>query len=207
MKNKILRITLLLTFILTCFLNSSFTQTNSLNTLNNQTEQRKQEIKQHLTHIVDSYIHKTAPKSKVNGKTIVNTCLDYDVDIKLVLAQGHIESHFGTTGVAAKTNNIFNVGAESKFPIKKMARNGYIYKHPDESVEPFIKLLKRNYLVNGKTEEDLLKNYVNRSGHRYASSRSYESKLRSIVNNLKKTQITSYTNKYKQCEKIKYILE
>ena len=39
-------------------------------------------------------------------------------------------------------------------------------------------------MVNGKTETDLMKNYVNGLGMRYASNPEYESMLRSVYNRI-----------------------
>src|SRR5574344_1136907 len=53
---------------------------------------------------VDKYIHYIAPSSCLNGLTIVEACDEYDIDVIFVLAQGQIESHYGTRGIASKTN-------------------------------------------------------------------------------------------------------
>ena len=45
-----------------------------------------------------------------NGaKILIDVCQKYGLSIKFVLAQGQLESHFGTKGLARKTNSIFNV--------------------------------------------------------------------------------------------------
>ena len=124
-------------------------------------------------------------------------CCEYNVDIAFVLAQGQIESHFGTAGTARKTNSIFNVGAYDGYSAAKQRANGFGFSHPNESVEPYLILLTNNYLVNGKTINDLMHVYVNHLGMRYASDTRYECMLRSVYNKINsKTNINSLYNEY-----------
>lgn len=127
---------------------------------------------------VDNYIKAVAPKSNVDALNIIDLCTLYDVDLRLVLVQGHVESHFATKGTARRTNSIFNVGAFDGHSARKQIKNGYGYKHPDYSVEPYLKLLVTDYLVDGKTELDLLQKFVNKNGQRYASATNYEAVLK-----------------------------
>lgn len=152
-----------------------------------------------LVFEVDKYITSIAPDSKVSANIFVDLCDEYNIDIRLALTQGHIESHFATKGTAAKTNSIFNVGAFDGYPASMQIKNGYGYKHPDYSIEPYLKLLTTRYLVNGKSEKDLLKNFVDKSGHRYASSKEYELSLTNQwkkINNV--TNIAPLYNEYKE---------
>ena len=97
-----------------------------------------------------------------------------------------IESHFGTTSRAKRTNSVFSVGSYDD------GRNVYKPKSQNESVENYILTLKRYYLVD-KTVDDLLKNggFVNIRGHRYASDKNYELKIRQTMNGLIKTHCPS----------------
>lgn len=161
--------------------------------------------KQKLVREVDKYIKSVAPKSCVNGLAIVDACIEYNIDIKFVLAQGKIESHFGTAGLASKTHSIFNVLAYDGRSASDMKKNGHAYSHPDLSIRPFLKLLTEKYLVNGKTEKNLMKSYVSSSGHRYASNRSYESELTNTYLEIERTtQISEY---YKEFISYKIIAE
>lgn len=135
---------------------------------------------------VDSYIKKIAPTSQLDGETVVSLCIKYDIDIIFVLAQGQAESHFGTAGTARKTNSVFNVGAYDGRSASMQIKKGFAFSHPNDSVEPYLLLLKDYYLVN-KTTNDLLHCYVNKYGQRYASSLQYEYYLRKIYDNIKKT--------------------
>lgn len=142
------------------------------------------ESRERLIESVDNYIKSTAPTSVIDSEYLVDMCDLYDVDIRLVLAQGHLESHFATRGTAAKTNSMFNIGAYDGHSSSRQIKNGFGYIDPNYSIEPYLKTLKSNYLVNGVTEEDLLNNFVNKHGWRYASSKEYELKLQRLWNNM-----------------------
>ena len=156
-----------------------------------------------LVEQVNSYIQQSAPTSALDGLVVVNKCIDYDIDVCFVLAQGEIESHFGTKGLARKTNSVFNVYAYDGKELHEINKNGK-YKHPDDSVEPYIELLKREYLVENKTEYDMLKKYVNYCGNRYASAPDYEQKLSSKIEKIQQT--TDIENTYQMLKKQAYIL-
>ena len=137
------------------------------------------ENKSRLVHIVDDYIKTIAPNSSLTGYCIVTNCEKYDLDIKFVLAQGQVESQFGTKGLATKTNSVFNVGAYDGKTYEEI--NGkYKYKHPDFSVEPYMQLLYKDYITGTTTELDLMRKYINKSGKRYASNTNYENDLLNI---------------------------
>lgn len=140
--------------------------------------------KERLAEEVDNYIHTIAPNSALNGIALVNKCEEYNVNIVFVLAQGQEESAFGTTGSASKTNSVWNVKAYDGRSAKDMIKKGDAYKHPDKSIEPYLKLLTTRYAVNGKTEMDLLDKYIDYNGKRYASNTSYESALRDIYGSI-----------------------
>lgn len=159
-------------------------------------------VKTQLINEVDTYINTIAPSSKLDGEIVVDKCCEYNVDIAFVLAQGQIESHFGTTGTARKTNSVFNVGAYDGYSASKQRANGFGFSHPNESVEPYLILLTNNYLVNGKTINDLMVSYINYLGMRYASDTRYEYMLRSVYNKINsKTNINSLYNEYVNCLK------
>lgn len=139
-------------------------------------ELKYQQSKSQVVDEVDRYIKQVAPTSTLNAITLFELCEEYDIDVKFVLAQGHIESHFGTKGMAKRTNSVFNVFAFDGESYHKISKNGK-YKHPDFSIEPYLKLLREDYLSIDKTEYDLMNKYINNEGKRYASDPSYESKL------------------------------
>lgn len=154
--------------------------------------------RENLALEVDKYIHSVAPTSSVTALNLIDLCAEYNIDLRLALVQGHVESHFGTKGTASRTNSIFNVGAYDGYSAEKQMKNGFGYKHPDYSVEPYLKLITSRYLVDGKNEEDLLNEFVDKNGKRYASCETYESLLRSRWNKIDSiANITETYNIYK----------
>lgn len=144
------------------------------------------EYKSELVKEVKAYIDSVAPTSSLTGYAIVDYSEKYDLDIKFVLAQGQIESHFGTTGMAVKTNSVFNVGAYDNASYENI--NGkFKYKHPDYSIEPYMQLLYRDYINGSKTELDLMAKYVNKRGQKYSSNVNYENDLFNLYKSIDKT--------------------
>jgi flagellum-specific peptidoglycan hydrolase FlgJ len=139
----------------------------------------RQRLHGELVSEVKEYITKMAPKSKVSAEVLVTLCQKHEVDVTFVLAQGLIESHFGTKGMATQTNSVFNVGT---WDSKKVL---YKYKTQNESIEPYLILLKKDYLSK-RTLRQLLNDggYKNINGHRYAVSPSYEQSLRTTITNI-----------------------
>ena len=160
--------------------------------------------KEDLVIEVNKYIKTVAPKSKLSGEVLVDLCDIYNVDIRLALVQGHVESHFGTKGTAAKTNSVFNVGAYDGHSAARQCRNGFGFSHPNQSIEPYLDLLTTNYLVNGRTEKDLLRNYVNKYGQRYASHPKYESVLRQRWNKI--DMVADITKTYEEYKRYKWLV-
>ena len=149
-----------------------------------------------LINEVQKYITQIAPISNLRGYALVEECEKYNIDICFALAQGEIESHFGTKGVASKLNSVFNVGIYDGKTAEEI-NNKYKFDYPNESIEPYLKLLINRYLIN-KTEEDLMKKFVDKDGKRYASNPNYEimisEKYKFIIEN---TKIQEYHNMMK----------
>jgi flagellum-specific peptidoglycan hydrolase FlgJ len=141
-----------------------------------------------LVNEVDAYIKSQTNRSKLDAKKVVEVCDSYDLDIKFLLAQGQLESQFGTKGIAVRTNSVFNIGTFDDGTIL------YRYKNPNHSLEPYAQLIKNKYAINGKTEYDLLKykQFKDARGKRYASARNYEKILSQIIKDIStKTKIDS----------------
>ena len=141
-------------------------------------------IKTTIVDEIDSYLYMVAPTNKVNAEVFFELCDQYNVDIRFAMAQGQIESHFATKGTAKKTKSIFNVGAYDGHSARRQIRNGFGYADPNDSIEPYLILITTTYLVEGKTEQDMMHNYVNNSGMRYASNVKYERMLRNVYNRI-----------------------
>lgn len=164
-----------------------------------------QSVKFDLVTETENYIKKIAPGSCLNALTLVESCDEYDIDLIFVLAQGQIESHYGTRGIAAKTNSVFNVHSFDGVSADQILKSGKGYKHPDYSVRPYLELLQNNYLVNGKTERDLFKNFVDLNGHRYASAETYEDQLMNTYLKIQtETSLDSLLTEYRKYKLITY---
>ena len=152
-----------------------------------------------LVESIDSTIRIYAPTTCMNGLEILRQCEKYGVDVFFVLTQAHKESHFATKGMAAKTNSAFNVYAYDGYSFSKINKDGK-FSHPDLSIEPYLKLLTSRYLID-KTEMDLLQNYVDVNGSRYATSTEYENDLAEIyqmyITNKKLMKTYQLYTKYK----------
>lgn len=112
--------------------------------------------------------------------TLVYDCYKHDFDLPLALAQLRCESHFGTTPRAKRTNSIFSIGAYDS------GKNGSRYETQDDSIEPYIIIMKRDFMQDGKRSvDDILKHgemyrlFGTRKA-RYASDPNYEDKIRSV---------------------------
>jgi len=144
----------------------------------------KDRAEKQLVNEVDDLIKRYAPKSQLSSELLVMNSLKYNLDIVFVLAQGLLESHFGTKGTAVKTNSVWNVGSYDN------GKNYNYYDDPNESIEPYMKLINERYLMtsdsineNNKNLIDLLKDrgYKNGIGKRYATARRYEESLRELM--------------------------
>lgn len=145
----------------------------------------KTKMKESLIIEVDRYITSMAPNSSLSSELIVNKCVEYETDIIFVLAQALLESHFGTKGKAAQTNSVWNVGTYDDGQIL------YTYKNPNESLEPYLRLINENYLINVSAKGDTIfkdishltsdRGYINYDGKRFASARGYENAMRKLM--------------------------
>jgi hypothetical protein len=145
----------------------------------------KNRINNQLVGEVGRYIKRMAPNSGLSPEHLVTKCLEYDTDIIFVLAQGLLESHFGTRGKAAETNSVWNVGTYDN------GRILYRYDTPDQSLEPYLTLVNEKYLIEVTSQGDTIfkdlyhlvqdKGYTNYDGRRFASARGYENGMRKLM--------------------------
>lgn len=122
----------------------------------------------------------SAQSTRLDAETLVRACDSSGFDLPFVMAAAHLESCFGATRRAQLTNSVFSEGCWDN------GKNKVRYSDPNESVYGYIDLLKRSYLVNGKTLKDLLipGKFVNGLGKRYASDKNYERKLKNVRNRI-----------------------
>ena len=119
--------------------------------------------------------------TKLTPEAIVTACEQNDFSIPFTIAIANLESCFGQTPRSKITNSVFSVGSYDN------GKNVCTYSTPDESIVPFIKIIKKDYLQNGeKTLSDLLvpNQFVNMNGHRYAKNPKYEGQIKSIMNRI-----------------------
>lgn len=161
-------------------------------------------VKERCVRNIQHYIDSVAPTSSLNAVEVLDACEEYNMDIVFVLAQAQLESHFGTTGIASKTNSVWNVLAYDGRTAEDINRRGHGFKHPDYSIRPYLKLLNSKYLTDIKTEYDLMENFESIHGKRYAQDADYEKKLTGIYDRMIKG--TDIFDDYHEYKKYKMIL-
>ena len=156
-----------------------------------------QGVKSDLVDLTQHYIDSVAPNSGLRALVLVENCEKYGIPITFILAQGEIESHFGTRGLAFRTNSVWNVGAYDGHNFNNISHR---YSNPNESIVPYLELIINNYLPN-KTVEDLFESFVDINGNRYASDKHYETKLsdkyKYITDNYRIDELQERLNYYK----------
>ena len=167
---------------------TSFKKQDSLDKLRN--ELNYWYTKAQIVDEMEKYMGYYAPDHNVSAILVLKYADHFNIDPRIFLVQGLAESHYGTKGLARRTNSVCNVGAWDDGTIK---RN---YTHPDHSIKPYFKLINERYLIY-KTETELLQNFVDKDGNRYATYAYYEKELQHLwedINN--KTKLDSLLSKY-----------
>lgn len=135
----------------------------------------KNRAKSNLIREVKDFMFEIAPETTLDPEYLIDKCLEYEMDIVFVLAQGILESHLGTKGKASQTNSVWNVGTYDD------GRILYKYDTANESIEPYLKLLKNRYLVDKDIHQLVTEKYTNDKGKRFASARNYENGMRKLM--------------------------
>ena len=152
--------------------------------------------KSSIIDAVEGYMKKKVSDHNLSAIIMLNSCDKYNIDVRLPMSQGFIESHYGTKGLARSTNSVFGVGAFDGDPLNKIL-GIYKYKHPNQSIEPYLALLRNSYLKNLKTEQHLLDNFITLNGTRYASYDKYEQELQLVWNDINlNTELDSLLDVY-----------
>ena len=130
----------------------------------------------------DEYIKKVNPNADISGAMLAAGAQQaYEqfgkvVPVELALAQLQQEGYLAKTRTPNKpqrTKNPFNVGNTDDGSVKTHA-------NVQSGVNAYYDLLASSYL-SARTPEQLLTNFVNARGNRYASDRGYEKALTKII--------------------------
>lgn len=128
-------------------------------------------------------------KSPVTAQDVMDVSAKYGVPVEFILAQGRLESNFGTKGRGARTKNIYNVGnvtagdtmAKDSTEQKKVSRDMGDWVN---GLESYADLMVRRYRPSDGDWNKLLEEFVNNDGNRYASDPNYEKTLSSIISSI-----------------------
>ena len=146
-------------------------------------------IRIEMINQVQSYLTKST-RGKADSKLaeyLVDNALEHDIDICFIMSQTKIETCFGTAGVGRSSSR------RSLFGVIKKKYSSY-----DDAINDYCKILKRSYLVKGRTEHDLMRRYVTKGGARYASNPNYERELSAEYKKIAKlTNLTNLQASYK----------
>lgn len=164
-----------------------------------RTELAMEGVHDRIVTEIDEYIDSIAPDSGLNGIKLFEMCEKYGVDVRFAMAQAQAESHFGTEGMAAKTNIVWNVKTYDGRKLEDIRNKKDDFIHPDDSIEPYLRLLVNDYFVDGKTEEDMFISFVDYKGDRYASNPKYEEMMLGIYNRInEETKLKPLLKEYRR---------
>lgn len=116
-------------------------------------------------------------KSKITAEDLYSVAVEVEnstgilVPYELAIAQAILETSLGNAGVGKTRNNPYSINS----------KRGYVrYKTIKEGIRAYYNIMARKYL-KCRTQEQLLKNFVNCNNRRYASFVGYELKLRKQI--------------------------
>jgi hypothetical protein len=135
--------------------------------------------------ICQAFINSRNPNAGITGNMMASSAkktfqsTGRYVPPELALAQLALEGGLSTNpnAIPIKTNNPYNVGNWDKgkrtpFPNKQMG------------IDRYYSVIAKNYLSNNRNAEDILQNFTNTQGNRYASAENYEQNLNKLVNQI-----------------------
>ena len=137
----------------------------------------------------NAYIKKVNPSTNITGEMLASGAqkalqqYGRTVPVELALAQLQLEGYLEkrkTPNKPQRTNNPFNVGNTD---------SGATITHTagvQSGVNAYYDLMARSYLSK-RSPNELVNNFVNAKGNRYASAPHYESGLKKIINNIQNT--------------------
>lgn len=135
--------------------------------------------------ICQAFINGRNPNAGITGNMMVSSAkktfqsTGRYVPPELALAQLALEGGLSTNlnATPIKTNNPYNVGnwdngKRTQFPNKQTG------------IDKYYSVIAKNYLAGNRSAEDILRNFTNTQGNRYASAENYEQVLNKIVNQI-----------------------
>ena len=138
------------------------------------------------SNICQKFINSRGPNPLgVTGKMMADAAKrafdKYRIFVPAELALGQLAAEGGIGASAAnpnskpiRTKNPFNVGNVDSGAVVQ-------YGQVQSAVNKYYDLIAKDYLSKDKTAKDLIGNFVNKSGKRYASAKNYESTVGSIA--------------------------
>jgi len=132
----------------------------------------------------NKYLKTKFPKADISGEMLAQGAAHaYQrfgkvVPVELALAQLQIEGYLaqGKGNKPQRTKNAFNVGNTDDGATKT-------FNTVQDGINVYYNLVAGSYL-NKKTPEQLLENYTNSKGQRYASAKNYEQELKKVIGNM-----------------------
>jgi hypothetical protein len=146
------------------------------------------------SQICQTFINGRNPNAGITGNMMANSAkktfqsTGTYVPPELALAQLAMEGGLSTNrnAIPIRTNNPYNIGnwdsgRRTPFANKQIG------------IDRYYDTMARSYLVGNRTAEDILQNFTNIQGKRYASAENYEQLLNSIVNSINRMKQTMPT--------------
>lgn len=144
--------------------------------------------------ICDNYIQKRDPGAEVTGEMMARAAerifktygkyLPPELALAQLTLEGGIDS--ADDSVPMITKNPYNIGNTGK---KTNTLSSF-----QQGVDLYYDLMARKYLVKGKTANDLVNDFRNVDGNRYASSTEYEAGLKSLIKSIRRANAPIYAS-------------
>lgn len=133
------------------------------------------EIKSEVEYRIEEYLNTNYPTTPLKANWVMQYSQEFGVSPEFILTVSQLETSHATNPNAIRCYRNKTIFSQGEWDDGSSRISYTTYK---ESVRDFCKLIKTDYLVDGKTEQQLVENFVNREGYRYASFPQYEKYMR-----------------------------